>query len=346
MHPWRRDAAAPEEEDAATRRTRLVLVCAGAALAGVAIWSAVLLRGDGGVPVERGAVAEIGAPGRRATSVATDGGTIWTIGLLERRLRGLSAASAEPIVTPPVGASGDLATTLATADGAVWVALKRAGTGAVVRVDPDGGRRVYSTGDLLPDHIVVLPARIVVLNANRLASIPTRGARRWSQPSPGAIDVDVGYGSIWVLSRIAGGRSLITRRDLATGRVVGRRGAPAAATAIAVGLGAVWVANGCPNGVLRAPAGPGPATCVRVGKGPADIAVGGGSAWAADAARRRVVELDGATGAMVRAWVTPDPPASLAVGARGVVALTRRGDTLLLRDTEPPGSAEPAPVSS
>lgn len=321
-------------------------VCLVAGLAGVALWSAVLGRGGEGHPLEREAVSPLGDPGLGAASLAAGAGTVWAVGLRDRRVRPIAPVAGAPATDAVVGAAGDLAMALATGRGVVWVALQRAGAGAVVGVEPGGGRRVRATGDLLPEALAVLPARVVVVGENRVAALPLRAGRGWAHPSPGAIDVEAGYGSVWVLSRGDGGRSLVTRRDPATGRVVGRRGAPAAATAIAVGLGAVWVANGCPNGVLRAPVGPGPATCVRVGKGPADVAVGAGSAWAADGAGRRVVQLDARNGVIVRAWAMPRPPASLAVGGTGVVALTRGGQALLLRGSAPADPARAAASGS
>jgi hypothetical protein len=155
---------------------------------------------------------------------------------------------------------------------------------------------------------------------------------------PDAVDVASGYGSVWSLSRLPNGRSLVTRREPGTGRVVGRRVVPAAATAIDVGLGAVWIANGCVDGVLRAPVGPGAGMCTPMGKGAADVVVGRGSAWAADSAGARVAELDAATGSVLRTWEVPGRPAAVAVAGNSVVTLTRRGDLFRLTD----GSAREA----
>ncbi len=339
---WHRVVALADEVRADPERrgrwARVSLVAVVAAVAGAIMWTVVLTRATDGRPaITREGVTPIGGPDLGAASVAGGGGTIWTLGLRDRRLAAFPASGADAATTLTVGAAGDLATAVATGDGAVWVALQRSGNGLVVRVGADGSRIVRRTGDLLPERIAVLPARVVAIGGDRVTGVPTGSGRPWSRVAPGAIDVAAGYGSVWVLSRQDGGRGLVTRRDPTTGRVTGRRAAPAGPTAIAVGLGAVWVANGCPDGVLRAPVGPGPGVCARVGKGPVDIAVGGGSAWAADAAGRNVVELDAATGAVIGSWLTPGRPAALAVTGEQVVAVTQSGTALRLGRTPESG---------
>jgi hypothetical protein len=103
------------------------------------------------------------------------------------------------------------------------------------------------------------------------------------------------------------------------------RAVPGAATAVAVGAGAVWVAGGCPAGVVRAPIGAGPATCVRTGGGVADVAVGPGAAWALDADGRRLLRLAPATGDVVAVAPLPGRPIALATGAGAVAVLVAGG---------------------
>lgn len=316
------------------RRAQVAAVWIAAGLAGAVIWSAALDH-DGADAPPRGTVRPLGPTGVAATSVALDGRAAWTVGLRDRLLRATPPATGgtTPGVPQRVGSAGDLAVQVAVGQGAVWVALQQGGRGAVVRVDPGGGpRRVFPTGDQVPERITVLPARVVVVGDSRIAAVPTGGTPGWSRALPDAVDVAGGYGSVWAVSRLPGARSLVTRREPGTGKVVGRRVVPAAATAIDVGLGAVWVANGCADGVLRVPVGPGAGTCTPMGKGAADVTVGGGSAWAADAAGARVAELDAASGSVVRAWDVPGRPATVAVADGSVVTLTRGGDLFLLAD--------------
>jgi hypothetical protein len=239
-----------------------------------------------------------------------------------------------------VGADGDLAVAVAApgpASGAVWVAVRRSGAGLLVRVGEGGAvSRVISTGDLAPRRIAALPGRVFAVGDNRIAGVPTGAGRPWSRALPSAVDVGVGYRSVWTLSRLPGARSLVARRDPATGRVTGRRILSAGATRLAVGLGAVWVANGCENGVLRAPVGGGAGACVRVGKGPADVTVGGGAAWAADASAGRIVEMDGATARIVRTWAVDGRPAAVAASGDVVAVVTRGGRAFALAPGELP----------
>lgn len=314
------------------RRAQAVAVWIVAGLAGAVMWSAALDRGGSDEPPS-GIARPLGPPGV-ATSVALDPRTAWTVSLRDRLVRSVPlAADGPPGESRLVGSAGDLPAHVTVGQGAVWVALRQEGRGAVVRLERQGGaRRVLSTGDQVPDRIVVLPARVVMVGDSRIAAVPTGRSRGWSHALPDAVDVASGYGSVWSLSRLPNARSLVARRDPATGRVTGRRVVPAAATAIDVGLGAVWVANGCADGVLRAPVGPGPATCTPMGKGAADVAVGGGSAWAADAARTRVVELDGVTGSVVQTWEVPGRPTAVAVAGDSAVTLTQAGRLFRLID--------------
>ncbi len=351
---WRRAAGALSSArvraDAHRPRLHAVVVFTLACLAGAVLWAAAIRGGDE-VPVERAAATPFGEPRLEALTLAVGDSQIWTVGR-DRRLRSFSITTLAPSAAAQrVGGARDFATHVAVGRGAVWVALRHAGGGAIVRVDPrEGGRRVLSTGELVPNRIVVLPGRVVAVGDSRVGAVSTRRGRDWSKALPGGVDVAAGYGAIWVLSRLPGGRGLVTRRDPGSGGVTGRRTVSAAATGIAVGLGAVWVANGCPNGVLRAPVGPGPGSCIRVGKGPSDVTVGAGAAWVADAAGARVTELDAATGAIVRAWSVRGRPAAVAASPAVVVAATRSGGVVRLEgagraEAVPPAATEARPSS-
>jgi hypothetical protein len=103
------------------------------------------------------------------------------------------------------------------------------------------------------------------------------------------------------------------------------RAVPGAATAVAVGGGAVWVAGGCPAGIVRAPIGAGPARCLRTGGGVADVAVGAGAVWALDADGRRLLRLAPGTGAAHGVARLPGRPLALATGAGAVAVLLAGG---------------------
>jgi hypothetical protein len=328
---FRTRAAAHDPRASGRRADRVgvVAVVAVAILAGAVIWGPMIAGEPVDDPVIRDAVVPLAGARPGAGEVVVAGGAVSTLGLISRRMQsfpadGLAAAGPGRLV----GAHDDLTVAMAAAgpaSAARWVAVRRSGAGLLVRVDARGAvSRVVSTGDLAPRRIAVLPGRVVVMGDSRVAGVPTGTAPAWSRALPSAVDVAVGYQSVWTLSRLPGARSLLARREPATGRVTGRRTVPTAATRLAVGLGAVWIANGCANGVLRAPVGGGAGTCVRVGRDPADVAVGAGAAWAADASGGRIVEMEGDTARIVRTWALDGRPS--AVDAAGdVVAVVSRG---------------------
>src|SRR5690606_22323371 len=139
---------------------------------------------------------------------------------------------------------------------AVGLASRGDGRGRVVRVAPSGRARVVARLGLAPRRVAVGPRAVVAPRTTRSQRVPRGRGGGWARPVPGAVDVAVGGGSVWTVSRAPGG-SVIARWSPA-GRRVGVRAVPGAATAVAVGAGAVWVAGGCPAGVVRAPVGAGP----------------------------------------------------------------------------------------
>jgi hypothetical protein len=116
-------------------------------------------------------------------------------------------------------------------------------------------------------------------------------------------------------------------RWAADGRRIGTRSLPGAATALAVGAGAVWVANGCAGGVARAPVGAGPVDCLGGRWGAGDIAACPAGAWVADADDSRVLRLTTA-GAVAGAVRLPGRPSIVACrGGVGWVVDGRGGLT-------------------
>jgi len=312
--------------------SRAALLSAGAAALAAAGAVALLTVGPPdarpGSGAQRLTATEVADAGR-PTRAAAAAGRLWAVELASRRLHEIDLARGEPVRPPRrLGSAGDLATDVAaTAEGA-WVALARTGTGWIVRVDAGTGRRrVLGTGDVSPSRIAPLPRAVAAVGDGRVAVLGTRGGRRWARSLPGALDVATGYGSVWTLATAPQAGGLVTRWDPATGRVVGRRAIPGAATAIAVGHGAVWVANGCAGGVLRAPVGPGPATCLAAAAGATDVAVETG-VWVADGDGARLLRLEPASGRVVASARTGSRPTALATGADAVWALSGGGPLL------------------
>lgn len=322
----------------------MALVAAATVAAGTvgAAWLAAAggMRAPGAGDLVAEPVPGAGAPAR----VAVAPGAVFTLEPATRVLRGFSAMTGAPLGPQArPGAAGDLAADLAATSAAVWVALRRDGAGLLVRVPREGGggARVVAVPGLPPERVVAGPGVVWVLGSGRVASVPVggRGAgRAWRRAVPGALALAWGYGSVWVLARERTGRgpgaSLVLRLDPEDGRVVGRRRAPGAGTAIAVGGGRLWVGNGCPGGWLSAPVGPGPSRCGASARGVADVAAGPGATWAADADGRAVLRL-GVRRASERVRL-PVRPEAVAAGAGSAWAVSRRGG---LYRVGPPGSS-------
>jgi hypothetical protein len=313
--------------------SRAALLSAGAAALAAAGAAALLTVGAQdarpGSGAQRLTATEVAGVGR-PTAAAAAAGRLWAVELASRRLHEIDAARGEPVRPPrQLGSAGALATDVAATAGGAWVAIARSGTGWIVRVDAAGGRRrVIGTGDVPPSRIAALPGAVALIGDGRVAALGVRGGRRWARPLPGALDVAAGYGSVWTLATAPQGGGLVTRLEPATGRVVGRRAISGAATALAVGQGAVWVANGCAGGVLRAPVGPGPASCLPVADGATGVAVGAGGVWVADGDGARLLRLEPGSGNVAAVAWTGTRPTAVATGSGAVWGLSGGGPLL------------------
>jgi hypothetical protein len=183
-------------------------------------------------------------------------------------------------------------------------------------------------------------AYVTVPRSERLARVDLDSFRR-PQPGPrvgrGSLDVDAGFGALWVTGASADNR--LTRIDLDTGRRtvtplpdgvpvavevgedavwIGIRGArlrsfprakvvridprtaaiareidiPRGVQDIAVGSGAVWVANRAAPSVTRVDVRTGELKTARTGRGPAALAIGDGAIWVANAEESTVSRIN------------------------------------------------------
>jgi hypothetical protein len=288
-----------------------------------------------GVSISSRAVGLRGEP----TAIAAAGGRLWVLDGPSRRLSSLAGtgrAGAGSLVTSGRRTVG---TDVAPDGDGVWVAVARSGSGGgkVVRFGPSGRDRVLATASVAPRRIAVLPSAVLALGSARLVSIRREGDGGWTRSVPDAVDVAVGYRSVWTVSRTA--RGSLVRRWTTSGRPAGVRRVPGAVTAIAVGQGAVWLANGCPGSVARAPIGPGPMSCRRIGQGFSDVAIGARAVWAADGDGGRVVRLAPRTGAVAASTRLSGGPAGLAADGDRVWALTRRAGVFSLEVPHDPPAA-------
>lgn len=288
--------------------------------------------GDGDTAEARSATTLTigGAPGE----VVFAGGQVWTLDLASRRLRAFDPDSGELLQSTVVGEPGFFGTDLAVGAGRVWVSLgSRQEPSVLARVNPQNGEvRLTRLDRSVPQEIVVGPEAVWLLGRDRLARVGHRPGGRVRPNSvrslAGAKDVASGYGSTWVVrsdARSEDGGSVLVRIEQSSGEVEGRRRAPGSATSLAVGFGAVWIANGCAGGVVRAPVGPGPARCRGAGEGITAIAIGGGSLWAADYDGSALLRLDPTSGAATARVPLGARPDDLAIGGGAVWAVSRRG---------------------
>jgi YVTN family beta-propeller protein len=225
------------------------------------------------------------------SDVAFGGGIVWVaLGALAEltRINPEQNAAAKPIPALGQGAAcGAPSASVAFGSGFAWFACEAADLG---RVDPQTGAaaRVGYEAGLLTSTSPVLPE---------------------------FADIDFGLGSLWLVNRAA---NSVIEVDPTTSRklrevTVGRR-----PTALAVGSGAVWVANFDDDTVTRiAISGRGQAptlTHIPVGDGPVDVAVGEDAVWVANSLGRSVSRIDPTTGDVVATIEVGNEPERVAAG--------------------------------
>ena len=171
---------------------------------------------------------------------------------------------------------------LAVAAGSIWVANSDVAT--VSRIDPRYNRPVET--------------------------IPVDGPTGWGVSAIGS-----GLGSVWVAHR--GGT--VSRINPERRRVVARIVVGNEPRALAVGEGAVWVANAWWDGtVSRIDLANAETAKIPVGPGAVAIAAGAGAVWVANALDDTVVRIDPATSAIKATIPVGRRPGGIAAGARSV----------------------------
>ncbi|MGH3240766.1 MAG: protein kinase domain-containing protein [Spirillospora sp.] len=180
-------------------------------------------------------------------------------------------------------------------------------------------------------------------------SARTRSISR-TVPLPGRADaVAVGEGSVWiadggrgVVSRIEAGYERVTQRfRVAPSREAaqpsGRLQAPRAS--LAVGGGAVWLANGSER-LVRIDADTGETAALRVGRRVEAVAAGGGAVWALSSRSASVLRVDAGDGSVTdtvsiaaRPGAEAPFPVAVAVTSRAVWVLN--GNTATVTQIDP-----------
>ena len=292
--PLRGDADLAQAAEAAIRpvpvwRRFAVLAAAAVVLiAAVAVGAVLALRDsdDGLAGISADAVGVIDPAtnrivaevrvGIRPGPVAAGEGSVWVGNLQDRTLTRIDAARRS--VAANVSLENRTPTGLAVGAGAVWVAHGM--LGQVSRVDSQFDR-VTSTLDV--------------------ASVPSRTG-----------SIATGVGAVWAVF----GDSTLARIESVDARVSASAFAGSSPSGVAVGSGAVWVANGGDATVQQfnpATFEEGPVGTTNVPGLPSGIAYGEGAVWVANTSDDSVSRIDPATGS-ARTISVGGGPTAVAVG--------------------------------
>jgi YVTN family beta-propeller protein len=298
--PRARDRARPPPG----RRRGLALLGAGAALAAVAIVAAVALRASGGsVPVlpdsvavidpESGLVVADVPVGARPQAVAADERSIWVANVADGTVSQIDIDKRRVAATFTPNVSIE---SLAVGAGSAWIA--DSGRGRAVRLDAAIGTVADS---------VRFPTTSEVPGSTSAAAL--------------------GLGSLWVAN---GKFAAVFRIDTSTRRVIARVDVGNDPTGVAVGEGAVWVADSTENNVRRiVPVGAGAVTdTIPLGNGSGPIAAGEAAIWVVNSRDDTVSRIDPSTHEVTARIVVGRLPSGIAVGAGAVWVANSLSETV------------------
>ena len=220
---------------------------------------------------------------------------------------------------------------IAAGFGSIWTTTY--GAGMLVRIDPRRNRVVQRIR-VGPTACQVTPAFgslwIARDGAAVLVRLNPRSLRRTAVRVEAApFDVEAAFGSIWVAC--FGGQSVL-RIDPATNLVVQRFPLGAAVTSLVAFRGRIWVGFGREaRNVARIDPGSGSVSTTDVGVSqPAQLAVAGGTVWAATA-DDSVIRLDPETASRVATVAVPGTPAKPALGPDGALWAPAKAANTLTR---------------
>jgi streptogramin lyase len=343
-----------EAAPAPARSRRLLLGgVAALVLVGVAAVATVLLtRGSGGLSsisansvgiVDPGSdriVAEVPV-GIDPEAIAVGEGGVWVANVEDETVSRIDPTS-RALVRGGIAVGSD-PSDLAVGRGSVWVAL--GALAELVRINPDQNEALSpvsalgegsTCGSARATLTVGSGAVWFVCETSGLGRVDLRTGKATrfgyeaglltssSSVLPEFSDAAYGLDSLWIVNRA---RNELIEVDPATSRwqrdiTVGR-----SPSAVAVGEGAVWVANYDDDTVtwIEVP-GRGRAVApeaIPVGDGPVDVAVGEGGVWVVSRLDRRLTRLDPKTGHVVATIEIGNEPQRVAAGA-GAVWVTVR----------------------
>jgi YVTN family beta-propeller protein len=294
------------------RRGAGLVLAGGGLLLGAAVAAIVLSGSDGSdsASVEPNSLAVIDADthelvgtvptGVEPTDVSVGEGYVWVANQADDTVTQIDPATQEIVGTATPDVSGVAG--LAAGRGALWIADSRGSN--LVRLDPEFRS---------------------VVEEIRLAPEP-------AFDSADVNPVAIGSGDVWV-GKAEGG---IGRVDPQRDEIVDRVPAGNSTSAIATGLGGIWVADDADNTVARIdPAGANAVTAtVPVGQGARGIAVGEGAVWVANTQDGTVMRLDPTTAAPTATIPVGGSPGGIAAGEGAVWVADGESGTLVRIDPE------------
>src|SRR5215210_213519 len=277
---------------AVSRRPPRLIVLAGLAAVAVAVAASAfqLIRDGGGEPGDGGDTAiaggharaldpKTGEPlatiplGKAPLSIAAGAGGVWVLDAEDRTVSQINPNEHSLVRT---FSTGSTPTDIAVGAGTLWIGngFRDLGTAlprSVSRLDAE------SVGVINPDLTV---SRISALTNDVVARVT--GVR--------ALSIAAGDGDVWVVD----GRGELVEINARTNRISNRiKVAAASLTVLAVGAGAVWVADPVGGSVWRVDPEPEPILrSIPLGVGVAGIAFGEGAVWATNEVTGEVYRID------------------------------------------------------
>ena len=242
------------------------------------------------------------------------GGTAGLASLAPNTLGEIDASTNRIIAQVPVGARPDA---IAAGDGAIWVGNLDDHT--IARVDPrmHALERQIALGEQ-PDslaaggHVWLVDGSGAISRIDEQFNSLRPVARVREEPGFDAHSgrgLALGFGSLWASSPIG----VVSRIDLATGRIVAQIEVGNGASGIAAGAGSVWVANSIDGTVMRIDPSNIVTAIIPVGHGPTGVAVGAGGVWVTNLFDGTVVRIDPVTN-------TVGAPVQVGEGPFGIAA--------------------------
>jgi branched-chain amino acid transport system substrate-binding protein len=265
------------------------------------------------------------------SSLAFGGGAAWALDADDGTVSRIDPASHTVVKTFGVGGTP---TALAAGPAGIWVAQGRTGTGSnlvgdvltvgAARIDPKSNVIAQTftlprtpVGDASPQPLAVGRGAVWLVGPDRvLYRFDTASGHLSAVPHAKVAAVVATSTAVWAHD----GERTIMRIDPQAGRVSRRITLASRGLAeIAVGGGAVWVADPYQGVVWRVvPGDPPVARTVDVGIRAGGVAYGDGAAWVANGFTGTVARLDPDTGAVTRRISTAGIPGEVAVGAGSV----------------------------